>query len=168
MAKSKMFKTKNEIKKTLQKSIIESVAAAGSGVAASFAYSGLKSKIPEKMKKFGGIGLIGIGTGLNIAAKESVLKAAANGIATAGGVHVVNELGSPKMKQKMGLSLSGLEATEESGADAITDEELKEIEREMSRNLDSEDDDDSDNSNEIKGLEEEEDFDDDDFDDDEF
>ncbi|MCF6185073.1 MAG: hypothetical protein L3J56_10740 [Bacteroidales bacterium] len=152
--KSKLFKSKAEIKKSLQNSIMESVVAAGSGVATSFVYTAVKDKIPDKFQKFGGVGIIAAGTGLNIYAKDPLVKAAANGIVTAGGVHTVNELGDDKMKAKLGLSLQGLGNTETDNTDKISEEELRQIEKEMSENLDNEEAD-KDMPAEVPGLNEE-------------
>ena len=150
--KSKLFKSKAEISKTMQQSIIESVAAAGSGVASSFLYTAVKSKIPDKVKKFGGVGLVAVGTGLNVYAKDGILKAASHGIATAGGVHIVNELGNDKMKAKFGLALQGLENSNPDNQDTISEEELRQIEAEMSREYAEEN---QDVPDEVPGLDEE-------------
>ena len=152
--KSNLFKTKAEIKKTMQQSIMESVAAAASGVATSFVYTATKDNIPDNLKKFGGVGIIAIGTGLNVYAKDPVLKAASHGIATAGGVHTVNELGTDAIKQKIGLPLQGLENSNPENADTISDEELKRIEEEMTKGF--EDENAEENPDEVPGLSEEE------------
>ncbi|MCF6365285.1 MAG: hypothetical protein L3J35_03690 [Bacteroidales bacterium] len=151
--KSKLFKSKAEIKKSLQNSIMESVVAAGSGVATSFVYTAVKEKIPAKFQKFGGVGIIAAGTGLNIYAKDPLVKAAANGITTAGGVHTVNELGPDELKAKLGLSLEGL-GNATGNTDKLTEEELRQIEKEMSESL-ADEDDDEEVPVEVPGLNEE-------------
>ena len=158
--KSKLFKSKAEIKKTMQQSILESVAAAGGGVATSFAYTAVKDKIPEKFQKYGGVLLVGAGTGLNVYAKDPVLKAVSHGIATAGGLHGINELAPDNLKTKVGLSLQGLGNANPDNTDKISDEELRQIEAEMSQQFDEDNkkNQSSENSDEASGLNEEDDF----------
>ena len=127
--KSNYFKTKAEIKKTAQNSIMETVVASASGVVMSMGYTAVSGKIPAKGRKYIGVGLLGVGAGLNVYAKDSLVKAGANGLATFGAIQTVLDLAPDNIKSKMSFGSKGI--------GAISDEDYAAIEAEVEAEFDA-------------------------------
>lgn len=136
--KQKFLKTKKEVQKTMKDSVLESVSAAVGSVGAGFAFNSARNKIPAKMQRFAGLGVAGIGTGLNVYAKDAKLKAVSHGITAFGTMQAVLDL-KPDMQPKIGVNpFTGqtLEGTPEEQAEKeaekyFTEEEFAQIEKEI-------------------------------------
>ena len=126
--KSQLFKTKKEVEQTYKDSLIETVASGAGTVLTGFGFNAVRDKIPAKMQRFAGLGLVGLGAAGNVFGKDPKVKAFSTGVSDYGFMQAVMDL-KPDMGAKIAVmpsgSVSGL------GRKILTDDDYAKIAAEL-------------------------------------
>ena len=110
MSKSKLFKTKKEIEKTIVDILIQSGIRTGAALGGSFAITAVKGKLTAKpqLQKAVGIAAFVLGSALEAASANAMLAKAGAGLSVAGAIHGAIDL-FPNVGTKLGISLQGVD-----------------------------------------------------------
>jgi hypothetical protein len=100
--KSQLFKTKKEVEQTYKDSLFETIASGAGTVLTGFGFNAVRDKIPAKLQRFAGVGLVGLGAAGNVFGKDPKVKAFSTGVSDYGFLQAVMDL-KPDMAAKIAV-----------------------------------------------------------------
>jgi hypothetical protein len=110
-------------------SLLETVASGAGTVLTGFGFNAVRDKIPAKMQRFAGLGLVGVGAAGNVFGKDAKVKAFSTGVSDYGFLQAVMDL-KPDMGVKIAVKPAG-PAVAGLGKKVLTEEDYAKIAEEL-------------------------------------